>query len=73
MATISHFAPAHRRLPMPGFLARTTAAFQAWREERNRRQRLWQELASLSDRDLADLGFGRADFAAIVEGHFRRS
>ncbi|MGC8469714.1 MAG: hypothetical protein ACP5NI_07410 [Acetobacteraceae bacterium] len=72
MATITHFAPARRQVSAPGLVARLSASLRSWREERQRRARMWQELSLLTDRDLSDLGFGRADFAAIVAGTYRR-
>ncbi len=46
--------------------------FGRWLEERRRRSRLARELAELSERDLSDLGIGRADFSAIIRGTYRR-
>ncbi|HTU54489.1 MAG TPA: DUF1127 domain-containing protein [Acetobacteraceae bacterium] len=46
--------------------------FGRWIAERRRRRQLAHELAQLSDRDLTDLGIGRADFSAIIRGTFRR-
>ncbi len=45
---------------------------RAWLKERRRRARLARELAQLDDRDLTDLGIGRADFPAIIRGTYRR-
>jgi uncharacterized protein YjiS (DUF1127 family) len=47
---------------------RAIARFDEWR----RRRVLLGELMSLNDRDLADLGIGRADFPAILDGTYRR-
>ena len=41
---------------------------QDWR----RRRRELSELSRLDDRDLADLGIGRSDFHAIVNGYYTR-
>lgn len=46
--------------------------FSRWLAERRRRNALAHELAQLSDRDLSDLGIGRADFSAIIHGIYRR-
>jgi uncharacterized protein YjiS (DUF1127 family) len=43
-----------------------------WLAERRRRNQLAGELAQLSERDLSDLGIGRADFSAIIRGTYRR-
>ena len=42
-----------------------------WLAERRRRARLAHELSQLSDRDLTDLGIGRGDFPAILDGTYR--
>lgn len=47
---------------------RAVARFDEWR----RRRALLAELMSLSDRDLTDLGIGRGDFPAILDGTYRR-
>ena len=47
---------------------RAVSRFDEWR----RRRALLAELMSLSDRDLADLGIGRGDFPAILDGTYRR-
>jgi uncharacterized protein YjiS (DUF1127 family) len=46
--------------------------FAAWLAERRRRNRLARELFELTDRDLTDLGIGRADIPAIIRGTYRR-
>ena len=46
--------------------------FGLWLVERRRRNRLARELSELSERDLSDLGIGRADFPAIIRGTYRR-
>jgi uncharacterized protein YjiS (DUF1127 family) len=46
--------------------------FGRWLAERRRRGQLSRELAELSERDLSDLGIGRADFSAIIRGTYRR-
>ncbi|HUC16396.1 MAG TPA: DUF1127 domain-containing protein [Acetobacteraceae bacterium] len=46
--------------------------FSRWLAERRRRNALARELAQLSERDLSDLGIGRADFSAIIHGTYRR-
>ncbi|HUA77552.1 MAG TPA: DUF1127 domain-containing protein [Acetobacteraceae bacterium] len=43
-----------------------------WFAERRRRNELARELVQLSDRDLSDLGIGRADFSAIIRGTYQR-
>lgn len=50
------------------FNAAITQPFQRWL----RLQRALSELASLNDRDLADLGLTRGDFTAIRSGTFTR-
>jgi uncharacterized protein YjiS (DUF1127 family) len=47
---------------------RATSRFDEWR----RRRALLSELMSMDDRDLADLGIGRGDFPAILDGSYRR-
>jgi uncharacterized protein YjiS (DUF1127 family) len=46
--------------------------FARWLAERRRRNQLARELALLSERDLSDLGIGRADFSSIIRGTYRR-
>lgn len=40
--------------------------------ERKRRKQLVFELSQYNDRELADLGFSRADFPAIMDGTYAR-
>ena len=50
-------------------------ARQRWaqaRDEKRHRRRVADELRSLSDRELLQLGFYRADVAAIANGTYRR-
>ncbi|MBV8401657.1 MAG: hypothetical protein JOZ58_27655 [Acetobacteraceae bacterium] len=50
-------------------------ARQRWveaREERRHRRRVADELHALTDRELLELGFYRADVAAIANGTYRR-
>jgi uncharacterized protein YjiS (DUF1127 family) len=46
--------------------------FVDWRATRRRREQIWRELHSYSDRDLFDLGISRADIPAIVAGTYSR-
>jgi uncharacterized protein YjiS (DUF1127 family) len=46
--------------------------FQAWRAERRYRARIWRELMSYTDRELADIGLTRSDIPAVVNGTYRR-
>ncbi len=46
--------------------------FLAWRERRRERARIARELLSYTDRELFDLGIGRADIPAIINGTYRR-
>lgn len=41
-------------------------------ERWSRRRALFAELSRMSDRDLADLGIGRGDFPAILDGTYQR-
>lgn len=43
-------------------------ALRSWRS----RSRISVELSSLSDRQLADIGIGRSDIEAVVNGRFER-
>jgi uncharacterized protein YjiS (DUF1127 family) len=53
-------------------LARLRANFTARRAEQRRRNRIVTELSRYTDRELADLGFSRADFPAIASGTYMR-
>jgi uncharacterized protein YjiS (DUF1127 family) len=57
--------------PGAGVISRALAGFAARRAARARRARILYELSTYSDRQLQDLGFGRADFDAIADGTFR--
>ncbi len=46
--------------------------FEDWRAARRRREQIWRELHSYSDRELFDLGISRADIPAIVAGTYSR-
>jgi uncharacterized protein YjiS (DUF1127 family) len=46
--------------------------FAEWRKTRARLARVARELNSYTDRELFDLGIQRADFAAILNGTYRR-
>jgi uncharacterized protein YjiS (DUF1127 family) len=46
--------------------------FQDWRAARRRREQIWRELHSYTDRELFDLGITRADIPAIVAGTYSR-
>jgi uncharacterized protein YjiS (DUF1127 family) len=48
------------------------ARFSAWRAKRAYRARIARELDTYTDRELFDLGIQRGDFAAILNGTFRR-
>jgi uncharacterized protein YjiS (DUF1127 family) len=48
------------------------ARFSAWRAKRANRARIARELNTYTDRELFDLGIQRGDFAAILNGTFRR-
>jgi uncharacterized protein YjiS (DUF1127 family) len=47
-------------------------SYQAWHAERQRRRQLIRELNAHSDRELAELGFSRYDFPAIINGTYQR-
>lgn len=53
-------------------LAERGERLAAWRAKRAYRARIARELNSYTDRELFDLGIQRADFAAILDGSFRR-
>jgi uncharacterized protein YjiS (DUF1127 family) len=64
-------------------IVRMTRAWLAWLSEglgrlgaswtaRRRRSREVQELTAFSDRELWDLGLGRADLQAIINGTYHR-
>ncbi|MBV9656028.1 MAG: DUF1127 domain-containing protein [Acetobacteraceae bacterium] len=53
-------------------LAGLRARFAEHRAERARRKRLVFELSQYTERELADLGFSRADFPAILSGTYAR-
>jgi uncharacterized protein YjiS (DUF1127 family) len=59
------FAPAEQK-------AGLKARFLAWRAQRRERARIARELLSYTDRELFDLGIGRADIPAIINGTYRR-
>ena len=46
--------------------------FAAWRAGRRERARIARELLSYTDRELFDLGIGRGDIPAIINGTYRR-
>ncbi len=58
--------------PGSGLFARLWADFAARRAEQRRRDRIVTELSRYTDRELADLGFSRADFPAIANGTYAR-
>jgi len=51
---------------LAAFLSRQVAAFSAWRQERQEAA----ELASLTDRELADIGVSRSDLGRIFQPAF---
>ncbi len=55
-----------------GAITERRARFAEWRAKRAYRARIARELNTYTDRELFDLGIQRADFAAIVNGTFRR-
>ncbi len=55
-----------------GRLARLRVSMNERLAERRRRHRIVTELSHYTDRELADLGFSRADFPAIANGTYRR-
>jgi uncharacterized protein YjiS (DUF1127 family) len=48
------------------------AQWKARRDEQRRRRQILRELNAHTDRELADLGFSRADFPSILDGSYRR-
>jgi uncharacterized protein YjiS (DUF1127 family) len=48
------------------------ALFSARRKQISERARIRRELETYSDRELADLGIGRADIEAVASGQFTR-
>jgi uncharacterized protein YjiS (DUF1127 family) len=72
MTALSMFPVAQAGALSTGRPGSLRTRFAAWRAERRRRDRLARELALLTDRDLTDLGVGRADIPAIVNGTYRR-
>ncbi|HQT60637.1 MAG TPA: DUF1127 domain-containing protein [Acidiphilium sp.] len=55
------------RLAANGF-----ARIGAWFAARRAAREAYRELQSLSDRELTDLGIGRADIRAVLNGTFKR-
>ncbi len=55
-----------------GAITERRARFAEWRAKRAYRARIARELNTYTDRELFDLGIQRADFAAILNGTFRR-
>ena len=51
------------------FVANARQSFELALARRQVRQRTFNELASLSDRDLADIGFARCDLSRIAYEH----
>ncbi len=51
---------------------RLGARFRAWRQRRRERARIARELYGYTDRELFDLGIGRADIPAILDGTYKR-
>ena len=46
--------------------------WMAYRGEQRRRTQIVRELSAYTSRELAELGFSRADFPAILKGTYRR-
>ncbi len=59
------------RVALPGPRA-LFARIVAWQARRARQARIMRELSTYADRDLADLGFTRADIPAVARGTYRR-
>ena len=53
---------------LTNLFARVRSGLEARRVERAKRTQLMRELNSMTDRDLADLGLGRADIDRIALG-----
>ncbi len=53
-------------------LAQLRSTWNAYRAQRRQRDRIIRELNAYSDRELADLGFVRADIWDIANGTYRR-
>ena len=51
-------------------LASMLARASVWLDERSRRARIVQELRSLTDRDLADIGIARCDVHRVFDPEF---
>ncbi len=54
------------------WVARRAAMLQEMQAERRKRHQMSSELSSLTDRELWDLGFSRADIPNIARGKYQR-
>ncbi len=66
-ADVSYRAPSPS--PKPGLVART----MAWLSDMPRRRQVLNELRSLSDHELADIGLARSDLNRVFDANFVNS
>ncbi len=72
MATLVHDVLGNARLPVMAPLQRWRHRVAGWLAARQDRAQVLRELNACDERELRDLGISRYDFAAILDGTYRR-